>query len=87
MADFLSLVLNPQSPQNQPIGPIPHPLIRRPKASTLTRNQRRDCQLLHSIGWSYSQINKQTGYTIRQIGLACVKATPKKSTGHPPLFT
>jgi hypothetical protein len=70
--------------------PIPHPPIHAPKAPTLTRDQRRDCQLLHSIGWSYSEIRLFTGHTVRQIGIACGpqgKATPKKSTGRPPLLT
>ena len=77
----------PQSPLNYPPGPIPHPLIRKPKASTLSRDQRRDYQLLHGIRWSYSQIRRHTGHTIRQIGVACGpngKATPKKSTSRPP---
>ncbi|KAH6679002.1 hypothetical protein B0J14DRAFT_579812 [Halenospora varia] len=81
---FLNLVLNP-SPE--PLGPIPHPPICQPKALTLTRDQRRDCQLLHSIGWSYRQIHTHTRRMIRQIGSACAKATPKKSSGRPPLLT
>jgi len=31
-------------------GPIPHPPIQRRKAPKLTRDQRRDITLLHSIG-------------------------------------
>lgn len=80
--------LNP--PSQEPLGPIPHPPIRRPRAPELTRDQKRDCQLLHSIGWSYSQIHKHTGYTVRQIGGACseqARATPKKRDGRPPLLT
>lgn len=70
--------------------PLPRPPIRTPKAPTLSRDQRRDCQLLHNIGWSYSQIHRHTGYTIRQIQLACKpegRATPRKSTGRPPILT
>ena len=73
-----------------PLGLMPRPPIRRPRAPELTRDQKRDCQLLHSIGWSYNQIHKQTGYTIRQIGGACsqeARATPKKRSGRPPLLT
>ena len=51
-----------------PLGPIPHPPIRAPKAPQLTRDQRRDYQLLHGIGWTHKQINNQfPQYTIRQI--------------------
>ena len=42
-----------------PLGPIPYPPIQKPKPQHLTRDQKRDIQLLHSIGWSYSQIEKQ----------------------------
>ncbi len=48
--------LNPSL--QEPIGPILHPPIRRPRAPELTRDQKRDCQLLSLIGWSYSQIHK-----------------------------
>ena len=61
--------LNP--PLQEPLGPLPYPPIRRPRAPDLTRDQKRDCQLLHSIGWSYSQIHRQLGYTVRQIGGVC----------------
>jgi len=87
----MAATLNPPLPLPGPsLGPIPHPPIRRSKAPDLTRDQKRDCQLLHSIGWSYSQIYKQTGHTIRQIRGACqegARATPKKRTGRPPLLT
>jgi hypothetical protein len=72
------------------IGPILHPPIRTPKAPSLSRDQKRDVQLLHSIGWSYSQIYKQTGFTVRQIYNACKaggRPTPQKSTGRPPILT
>ena len=36
-----------------PNGPIPHPPIKQTRASHLTRDQRRDIQLLYRIGWSY----------------------------------
>ncbi|RDL37965.1 uncharacterized protein BP5553_05398 [Venustampulla echinocandica] len=100
MPSFLGLVLNqseelseleqPSEPEQPlPLPPIiPRPPIRRPKAPQLTRDQRRDCQLLHSIGWSYSQIHRQTSYSIRQIGLACtIRATPKKKSGRPPILS
>jgi len=86
MANPLSLILNPLE---GPLGPLPHPPIRKPKAPDLTRDQKRDCQLLHSIGWSYSQIHKQTSYSIHQIATACQaeRATPKKRSGRPPVLT
>jgi transposase len=86
MANPLSHVLNPPE---KPLGPIPHPPIRKPKAPDLTRDQRRDCQLLHLIGWSYSQIHKQTSFTIHQIAKACQveRATPKKRSGRPSTLT
>ena len=86
MADFLDLVLNPLI---EPLQPVPRPPIQRIKASDLTRDQRRDCRLLHDIGWSYSQIHKKTTYTINQIAYACrvEKATPQKKVGRPPLLT
>jgi hypothetical protein len=60
------------------------------KSPDLTRDQKRDCRLLHSIGWSYSQIHRQLGYTVRQIGGACregTQVTPKKRSGRPPVLT
>ena len=86
MANPLSLILNPLE---GPLGPLPHPPIRKPKAPDLTRDQKRDCQLLHSIGWSYSQIHKQTSYSIYQIATVCQaeQATPKKRSGRPPVLT
>ena len=67
------------------MGPMPHPPIRRPKAPDLTRDQKRDCQLLHSIGWSYSQIHKKTSFTLNQVAHACqdLRATPRKRGGRP----
>jgi hypothetical protein len=70
MAELLSVVLNPQI-DLQHVGPIPHPLIRRPKAPDLSRDQKRDCGLLHAIGWSYSQIHTKLGFIINQIANAC----------------
>jgi hypothetical protein len=69
------------------IGPCPHPPIRKEKALDLTRDQRRDVQFLHRIGWSYPQIHKHTGYTIRQIRTVGAKATPQKRSGRPPILT
>jgi len=37
----------------------------------LTRDQRRDCQLLRSIGWRYRQIQEKTGFSQHQIQYAC----------------
>ncbi len=88
MSDFLNTVLHPMDePLEEPIGPIPHPSIRPSKAPELTRDQRRDIQLLSSIGWSYSQIRKHTKATISQIRTALIKATPRKRSGRPPLLT
>jgi transposase len=88
MSLFLDLVLNAPA-SVAPYGPIPHPPIRRPKAPDLTRDQKRDCQLLHSIGWSYGQIRTKTGYTIDQIARACRadRPTPRKRGGRPPILT
>jgi hypothetical protein len=70
-----------------PLGPCSHPLIRRYKSSDLTRDQRRDCQLLESIRWTYNQMHKQTGFTINQIRTACAKATPRKRSRRLSLLT
>ena len=52
--NFADLFLNTAQQQEQlgpaPFGPIPHPPIRRPKNPQLTRDQRRDCQLLNDVG-------------------------------------
>ncbi|KAF8846412.1 hypothetical protein BDZ45DRAFT_543582, partial [Acephala macrosclerotiorum] len=54
----------------------------------LTRDQRRDIQLLHSIGWKISDINKFTKATESQIKRAyAVRATPTKRPGRPPILT
>ena len=45
----------------------PHPPIRRKKAGNLSHDQRRDIQLLHSLGWKYDDIHKSTGCEISQI--------------------
>ena len=91
MSDFqISNPLRPATPEPTQNRPIPHPPIRRQRHPDLSRNQRRDCQLLHSIGWSYSQIRTYTSYTIRQIQLACKpisRATLQKRTGRPPVLT
>jgi len=93
MSDFLSLVLQPiatpvthsLAPQTQTqTGPI---LVRRQKHPDLSRDQRRDVQLLHNIGWSYSQIHRHTSHSIQQIRTACQKATPRKRSGRPPILT
>ena len=55
-----------------PNGPIPHPPIKQTRASHLTRDQRRDIQLLYRIGWSYQQIRNTLPFypTIRQVNYA-----------------
>ena len=54
----------------------------------LTRDQRRDCQLLRSIGWRYKQIQEKTGFSQHQIQYACTSpATPTKQSGHLPTLT
>lgn len=88
MPTFLDLVLNPAPAE--PLGPRPHPPIRPTKQPQLSRDQRRDCQLLHDIGWSYSQIRRHTGYSLRQVNYACSQhthATPTKRSGRPPFLT
>ena len=73
--------LQEPSPLQEPLGPLPYPPIHWPRAPDLTQDQKCNCQLLHSIGWFYSQIHRQLGYTIRQIGGACqegTQVTPKK---------
>ena len=82
MSEFLDPVLEPVS------RPIPCPPFARQKHPDLSRDQRRDVRILHSIGWSYSQIHRQTGYTLRQIGFAYrTQATPTKRSGRPPVLT
>ena len=75
-----------------PFRPIPYPLIRRPKAPDLSRDQRRDIRLLYSIGWSKTQIRRYLPYapTIRQIQYIYsdnIRATPTKRSGRPPVLT
>jgi len=63
-----------------------------PRTAHVPRDQRRNCQLLHSISWKYRQIKERTGFALRQIGYvyspaqAC-PATPTKCPGHPPILT
>ena len=75
-----------------PNGPIPHPPIKQTRASHLTRDQRRDIQLLYRIGWSYQHIRNALPFhpTIRQVNYACketTQATPQKRSGRPPILT
>ena len=88
MLAFLFLVLNAPLPLPPPVGPVLHPPICKAKASDLTRDQRRDIILLHSIGWSYAQIRRQTGFTVAQIGRACRadRPTPQKRNSRPPIL-
>jgi len=54
----------------------------------LTRDERRDCPLLRSIGWGYKQIHEKTGFSQHQIQYACTSpATPTKRSGRPPALT
>ena len=58
------------------------------KKSELTRDQRRDCQLLRSIGWKYAQIQEKTEFSWHQVQYACTSpATPTKKPGRPPVLT
>jgi hypothetical protein len=66
----------------------PDPLIWRKKAGNLPRDQRRDIQLLRSLGWKYNNIHKFTGCEISQIRYAWSHpATPKKNPGRPPVLS
>ncbi|KAG4426967.1 hypothetical protein IFR05_017550, partial [Cadophora sp. M221] len=83
-------LLDHETPPVASNGPIPHPPPKYTKQPELTRDQRRDITLLHSIGYSYSQIQNTLPYrpTIRQIRYACnARATPQKKTGRPPILT
>ena len=84
---FFNLILNPVNTFDT-IDPIPHPPLQKSRPKRLTRDQRRDCQLLRSIGWKYQDIHRHTGHSYHQIQYACSgKATPKKSSGRPPILT
>ena len=66
----------------------PRPPIRRLRASDLTRDQRRDIQLLRSLGWKYKDIERFTKATPSQVYTAyTIRATPTKRPGRPPLLT
>ena len=87
----LSLILASTSPLRRTpprrTPPRPPP-IRRPRASDLTRDQRRDIQLLRSLGWKYKDIERFTKATPSQVYTACtIRATPTKRPGRPPLLT
>jgi len=60
-----------------------------PRSFHLTRDQRRDCQLLRSIGWKYTQIQEKTGFPLRQIRYVCSSGcpAPTKKPGRPPTLT
>ena len=47
---FADLILDAANQQAAIQGPIPYPPIRQRKSPQLTRDQRRDCQLLYSLG-------------------------------------
>jgi hypothetical protein len=80
LSPVLSLIRSPFDLQIRPIC--------RPKQSDLTRDQRRDCQLLSRIKQSYSEIQRNTRYTIRQIQKACTTTvTSRKRSGRPPVLT
>ena len=86
----ISQLLNPSSPSTESTPPIPHPPIRRPKATELSRDQRRDIQLLRSIGWKYDAICKHLEFrpTKHQVRKACSsRPTPTKRVGRPPVLT
>ncbi|RKF80127.1 hypothetical protein GcM3_048028 [Golovinomyces cichoracearum] len=70
-------------------GPIPHPPPK-DRNVELTRDQRPNIVLLHSFGWSNSQISHHLPFqtTKRQIKYTFkVRATPKKKVGRPPILT
>lgn len=71
----------------QPLPSVRAP-IRRAYAQKLSRDQRRDIQLLRDLGWKHKDIHRHTGASLRQIGTACtLRATPRKSKGRPPILT
>ena len=52
--------------------------------SYINRDQRRDCQTLRAIGWSYKNIANHCQITERQVQYACTHpATPTKRSGRP----
>ena len=58
------------------------------KKTHLTRDQRRDIQLLRELGWSYPKIASFIDATERQVQYACTNpATPRKRSGRPQLLT
>ncbi|RKF82147.1 hypothetical protein GcM3_027041 [Golovinomyces cichoracearum] len=84
------LLFDQETPTVAPNRPIPHPPPKNKKNDELTRDQRRDVALLHSIGWSYSQISRHLHFqpTKRQIQYACnVRATAQKKECRPPAIT
>ena len=63
-------------------------LIRRPKQPDLTRDQRRDCQLLSRIRQSYFEIQRNIRYIIRQIQKVCTAiVTSRKRSSRLPILT
>ena len=53
-----------------------------------TRDQRLQVQTLHDIGFTYTQIRKRLGLTLRQIQYAVRhRLTPKKKSGRPRVLT
>jgi transposase len=74
--------------QNDGLGGIPSP-ERRQNNPHLSRDQRRDIQLLRSLEWSYKDIHKRfPTFSIRQIEYACLQTpTPKKRQGRPPIMS
>ena len=59
-ADLILDAANQQAAIQGPIPrPIPHPPIRQRRSPQLTCDQRRDCQLLYSLGWLQSQIHNK----------------------------
>ena len=58
--------------------------IRPGKTPYLTREQKCNCQLLRSLGWTYESISRHTGFTMRQVEHSCtIPPTPKKRFGRP----
>jgi len=64
---------------------ITMPPIRSRKAPDLTRDQKRDCQLRRSLGWTHKAISRHTRCTLRQAQRA--PPTLKKKSGRLPILT
>ncbi|KAG9249358.1 uncharacterized protein F5Z01DRAFT_631838, partial [Emericellopsis atlantica] len=67
-----------RTPSPQPSG----------RASNTSRDTRISIRTLRSAGWTYQQIATHLHLTLRQVQhAATTQATPRRSTGRPPLLT